>query len=126
MLEIRHFLEDPEKCPVASHMISVLKVYFTGACECGELNTGIQMSPFSATLLKASHFKKTLYWNIFTVCWKVRITFAQKGSKKKCLVALMDFMLLDQNFVLLFAFLALQGLCINCLNFSVIYTVNNK
>lgn len=48
------------------------------------------------------------------------------GSEKtaKYLAALMDFMLLNQKFILLFAFLTLRSNYINYSNLSVIYIVN--
>lgn len=47
-------------------------------------------------------------------------------TAKQCLASLMDFMLLNQKFILLFAFLTLWSNCINYLNLSVIYVANKK
>lgn len=82
MLEIRCFVQDPEKHSVATLMPSGLNNYYIGACGCGRVNTKIQMALFSATVLKDAFvfyffYFLIFYWNI----WKVRIILAQKRQQ---------------------------------------------
>lgn len=124
MLEIRCFVQDPEKHSVATLMPSGLNNYYIGACGCGRVNTKIQMALFSATVLKdAFIFYFFLFFNILLEYLEGK---NHLGSEKtaKCLAALMDFMLLNQKFILLFAFLTLRSNYINYSNLSVIYIVN--
>jgi len=110
MLEIRCFLQDQEKCSVASLMPSGLNNYCTGACGCGRVNTKIQMAPFSATVLKSAHLFIYLF-NIlleyFHSLLESKNHLGSEKTAKQCLASLMDFMLLNQKFILQFAFLTL-------------------
>lgn len=101
---------------VASHVPSVFRVHVT----LGELKAKIQMTPFSGVLLKDFQFKKIFYWNVFTASWKWESTSPRRATKKP-LAALMDFVLLQIAVCISVS----VRICTNCLNFSIIYIVNN-